>query len=73
MDDNPQRVNLPEMWAIRRTSDGKLLPPIDEDGTGVFLSWPTHKEALAGLEHQRDLWDFGDYELEVVRLALQES
>ena len=39
-------------FAIFRKRDGFKLPPIDDDGTGVFMAWPTREEAEKGLMHQ---------------------
>jgi len=40
-----------EIWVLRH-SDGFLVPPIDDDGTNVFLAWPTKEEAERGIRKQ---------------------
>jgi hypothetical protein len=40
-----------EVWAILNES-GRLMPPIDEDGTDIFMAWPTREQAEAGRKHQ---------------------
>lgn len=62
-----KRYSLMQGWVIE-TPYG-LQPPIDDDGTHVFMVWPTREEALRGLQHQRQ-W-MSDYEFataKVVRL-----
>jgi hypothetical protein len=46
--------NVPkEIWAIRNPN-GSLVPPYEDDGTDVFLAWPTQAEAKRGLIYQVD-------------------
>ena len=41
-----------QVWVLRNKETGDFLPPIDDDGTSVFMAWPTQDEAIAGLSHQ---------------------
>lgn len=54
-----------QVFAIRSKLDHKFIVPdyVDEDGTRVFLAWPTREEAQVGLEYHfeartdADLWE----------------
>lgn len=58
-------LKRPEVWALQ-LAEGGYVPPVDDDGTDVFLAWPTEEQARKGLAHQQ-----ADYDIEatVVRLA----
>lgn len=36
------------LWALLR-SDGRLMPPIDDDGTDLFMVWRSKEDAEKGL------------------------
>lgn len=57
-----------EIWALRRTADGGLVPPVDEDGTEVFMAWPSREQAERGMKYQIVSGYFGNGDLEVVQV-----
>ncbi len=58
------------MYVLICKKTGNPLPPIDDDGTDVFLCWPTKDQALQGLDYQADNWLDGDKELlEVIHIS----
>jgi hypothetical protein len=59
--------DLPEeVWVIR-LKNGHLVPPQDDDGTNVFMAWPSREEAMKGLAYQRQYLEANDRP-QVVRL-----
>ena len=49
-------------------SPERLAPPIDDDGTSVFMAWPTRREAEKGRAYQISRGYFSEDEVRVVRL-----
>ncbi len=52
-----------EVWVLRNAENGTLVPPHDDDGTGVFMAWPTEAEAIIGQTHQVEMYDLGATEI----------
>lgn len=62
----PNRKETP-MYALEDPETGHRVPPVDDDGTGVFLCWPTLEEAIKGKKYQEEYYDLEGYE--IVELA----
>lgn len=60
-----------EVWAMQLPR-GDLVCPLDDDGTDVFLAWPTEEQARQGLNEQLKKWNFGDEPPVVVKLFPKE-
>lgn len=58
-----------EVWALRFTNTGKLLPPMDDDGCEQFMAFPTYQDAAIamGSQYGKGYLDADD-EVEIVQL-----
>jgi hypothetical protein len=51
------------MYILQCPETEHRVPPIDDDGTNVFLCWPTLEEAEKGKKYQEDNYDVKGYEI----------
>jgi hypothetical protein len=63
-----------KLYTWRRKAFPMLyLPPVDDDGTDVFMAWPTLQQAKDGMEHQIMTYDLEIAEWELVELTASET
>lgn len=46
-----------EIWVAEFGNEtGVFIKPIDDDGTELFLAWPSEAECVRGIEEQKRKW-----------------